>query len=486
MRALVMGHATNPLAAYALQPDKTYFFSRAGHAALAYRVASGVAIVAGDSIGARASWEAIIGEFLAYCRTQDWQPAFYQVCPAALPLYRRYGFQALKVGEDAVLDLQGFSLAGKARANVRHAVTHAERAGLSALFYEGAVADPTVRDQLEQISTVWLRDKAMAETSFSLGSFADVGSADMLVAVARDAGGTVWAFATFRPLPAARAWTLDLMRRRQDAPNGAMELLIARTATYLRQRGAATLSLGTAPLASTHAEPAEPALLARARDFLFENMGFLYSYKSLFFKRKFAPRWEERYLLYQGPAQLPEVILALVRVHVACLAIPHQPAGRAAASLLGRPAPSRHYRPGDSRTMAPRRKEESTMCRSRLSSWRRHEWRGLRSPLACLSLIIVLLALTGSGATATPGVPAPPRLPAGLRQPRCPAPPSMGSPVPMRSICPPAIGRLSMPWSAIQCSTCCMARQGWPRTGCAAGGPRRPPMRSSTVGASCP
>jgi len=60
------------------------------------------------------------------------------------------------------------------------------------------------------------------------------------------------------------------------------------------------------------------------------------------------------------------------------------------------------------------------MCRSRLSSWPRHSWRGLRSPLACLSLIIVLLAPTGPGATATPGVPAPPRLPAGLRQPRCP------------------------------------------------------------------
>jgi lysylphosphatidylglycerol synthetase-like protein (DUF2156 family) len=34
------------------------------------------------------------------------------------------------------------------------------------------------------------------------------------------------------------------------------------------------------------------------------------------FKTKFGPRWEDRYLVVPSPASLPEVIVALIRVHL--------------------------------------------------------------------------------------------------------------------------------------------------------------------------
>ena len=49
---------------------------------------------------------------------------------------------------------------------------------------------------------------------------------------------------------------------------------------------------------------------------LFENMNAFYGYKSLFqFKKKFAPRWEGRYLVYPGRVDLPRVAYAMARVH---------------------------------------------------------------------------------------------------------------------------------------------------------------------------
>jgi len=45
-------------------------------------------------------------------------------------------------------------------------------------------------------------------------------------------------------------------------------------------------------------------------------MNAFYGYKNLFqFKKKFAPRWEGRYLVYPTGADLPGVAYALTGVH---------------------------------------------------------------------------------------------------------------------------------------------------------------------------
>jgi lysylphosphatidylglycerol synthetase-like protein (DUF2156 family) len=72
-------------------------------------------------------------------------------------------------------------------------------------------------------------------------------------------------------------------------------------------------SLANAPLANVSV-PRRP--LGRGVALLFENMNAFYGYKNLFqFKKKFAPRWEGRYLIYPKGADLPRVAYALTGVH---------------------------------------------------------------------------------------------------------------------------------------------------------------------------
>jgi lysylphosphatidylglycerol synthetase-like protein (DUF2156 family) len=204
-------------------------------------------------------------------------------------------------------------------ANVRHSVTHAERAGLHVHVCRLADVGEELRTQLAAISRAWLGGKMSAEMGFSMGTLGEVLDEETLVAVALDEQGTAWAFITLVPLPARRGWMLDLMRRRAAAPGGAMELLMARTAAYLRERGSQTFSLSLAPLASTHPSDEDTAaVVRRTREFLYEHFDQLYSYRSLQrFKDKFNPRWEERFLAYPAAVPLATVIAAVVRVHLA-------------------------------------------------------------------------------------------------------------------------------------------------------------------------
>ena len=72
-------------------------------------------------------------------------------------------------------------------------------------------------------------------------------------------------------------------------------------------------SLANAPLANV-GTPRGP--LDRGVALLFENLNRFYGYKNLFqFKKKFAPRWEGRYLVYPRGSELPRIAVAMALVH---------------------------------------------------------------------------------------------------------------------------------------------------------------------------
>lgn len=310
---LVEKYGRSALDYFKLWSDKSLFFSGTRESFLAYSVGAGHALVLADPVGAEGEFEALVREFADYCRGQGWGLAFHQTLPDFLPVYKRLGFRKLKIGDEAVVDLTRFDLAGKSMKRLRHKVNHLEADGLHVVQVEPPVSE-AVLAELREVSDDWLRLPGRRERRFSLGSFEDayVRSTPVFAVAERD--GRILAFANRVPSYARGEATIDLMRHRQDAPNGTMDYLFAKLLLDCKARGFARFSLGMAPLAG-FGEREEASAEERAVYFFLHNLNFLFSYTGLKnFKAKFADTWEPRYLVYQNILDLPKVALALTRV----------------------------------------------------------------------------------------------------------------------------------------------------------------------------
>ena len=136
---------------------------------------------------------------------------------------------------------------------------------------------------------------------------------DARVLVATDPSGLI-GFLTFVPVFDSRGWSLDMMRRRMDSPNGLTEFMVIQAARLLKAEGAGHLSLNFASLSSTEACIQEPRAVTSLRCFLFDNLSSVYQLKTLYqFNAKFDPEWSSRYLVYGDLMRSGKVIMAVIQ-----------------------------------------------------------------------------------------------------------------------------------------------------------------------------
>lgn len=306
-------HGQTALDFFKLWPDKSYFFNSTRDAFIAYRVGLNFAIVLADPTGPETKLEETIMQFKQYCEDNGWNLAFHQTTPHLLPLYRRLGFKKLKIGDDAIVDLTGFKLDGASRKRMRHKVNQLDKAGFRARRYEAPLSDELLR-QLKEVSDEWLRLPGRRERVFSLGMFEPHYLRSTAVITVEDETGKIMAFANFIPSYQRGEATVDLMRHRQDAPNGVMDYLFIKIFLDCRERGFTRFSLGLAPLDGF--KEREEATVAERTVYLFlSRMNFIFSFSGIKqFKAKYADTWEPRYLVYSHVFDLPKLGLALTSV----------------------------------------------------------------------------------------------------------------------------------------------------------------------------
>jgi lysyl-tRNA synthetase class 2 len=132
---------------------------------------------------------------------------------------------------------------------------------------------------------------------------------DAVVVLARDAGGAVRGFLEFVPVYGRAAMSLAFMRRDRDTPNGLTEFLVIEATRLLGERGVEEISLNFATCARWLREPTNVVERSLARVLRVADRWFQVE-RLLRFNAKFAPRWQPRYLLFEGPSSLPRVALA--------------------------------------------------------------------------------------------------------------------------------------------------------------------------------
>ncbi|QIG81037.1 bifunctional lysylphosphatidylglycerol flippase/synthetase MprF [Stakelama tenebrarum] len=273
--------------------DKNFLIAEAGDAFLMYRVRGRSFIAMGGPIGEPARAQELAWKFRELADRHGARTVFYRCDAAMLPHLIDLGLGVMKIGEEARIPLDAFTLAGSARAKLRNSVRRCEKEGVTFRVVEGADLMGLL-PQLREVSDQWLAAKKQREKQFSLGRF----DADYLlggpVAVAERAG-EVLAFVNLWTLPGREEVSFDLMRHRDKVPYGTMDALIVHLAQWAQEAGYRHLALGVAPLSGIENRRLAP-LWARIAGLLFQHGERLYGYAGLRkWKEKFGPEWQGRY-----------------------------------------------------------------------------------------------------------------------------------------------------------------------------------------------
>ncbi|MGA3057597.1 MAG: phosphatidylglycerol lysyltransferase domain-containing protein [Candidatus Limnocylindrales bacterium] len=348
--AIAARYGHGALLPFQLGHDKLVFEPAGIEGLIVYGLAGRMAVILGDPIGPPGALPRLLAAFVEQCARLDRVPVVYQASGLGRVLLLRAGFEVLRVGHEAVVDLASFDLAGARMRNLRQTVTRAQRGGVKVDWYGTGLPPGSngLAEQLRRVDRAWRR-RAWPPLGFTISCLAKTDLSRVPIAVALDASGEAVAFATFAPTGTDGGWVVDLIERAPDGPPGALEACLVEGARTFRSAGATTLSIGLAPLAGLDAEGCswrERALGRSAR-----LVRRWYNVPGLaFFKAKFDPRWEPRYVAARSDRDLVGLIVALVRLHVTAGAARR----KGGSSASGRLSSQRLFPPTRSEHRAPR------------------------------------------------------------------------------------------------------------------------------------
>ncbi|KAB7763835.1 bifunctional lysylphosphatidylglycerol flippase/synthetase MprF [Xanthomonas maliensis] len=308
----VLAASTDTQACLALTGDKAFLHDEQGRGFVMMQRYGGSLISMGDPVGPSDVACSLIWRFREEADRMGLRPVFYQVGERFWQTYLDMGLSLVKLGEEAIVPLEGFTLEGRDRADLRQAWNRGKRGGLSFRMLPPEQVDG-VLPQLEAVSEQWLEEKAGEEKGFSLGSFDGDYLRRFPLAVA-EAEGQIVAFSNVWCAPAGGELSVDLMRHSNQAPKGTMDFLFIELFLWGAANGYTRFSLGMAPLSGL----AEHRLAGRWNRFagLVARHGErFYGFSGLRrFKSKFAPTWRPRYLVAPGGMHLPAALLDVTRL----------------------------------------------------------------------------------------------------------------------------------------------------------------------------
>jgi len=323
MRAL-LARSPDSLGYFNLRRDKSVVWSDSAKAAVAYRVVSGVMLASGDPLGDPEAWPGAIANFLAEAELHAWTPAVIGCSERAGQSWcRATGFNALELGDEAVVDVTAFTIEGRPMRNVRQMVKRVERAGYTTeVLRAGSVSEGERRRALVD-AAAWRGTETERGFSMALGRLVDPVDPECVFVVARQ-DGVMRAFLQFVPW-GPDGISLDVMRRDRNSEAGVTELLIVDTLRSCAELGVSRVSLNFAAFRSTLERGerlgAGPFLRAWRRVLIFASRWF--QIESLYrFNAKFQPAWVPRFIVYPAARDLPRIAVAALEAE-AFLTWPH-------------------------------------------------------------------------------------------------------------------------------------------------------------------
>jgi phosphatidylglycerol lysyltransferase len=310
--SLLSRYGKSSLDYFKVAADKMIFYEPGINAFISYRIAGNYAVVlenpvAGDETGMRDC----ISLFDTYCYENSLKSIYYRVSEESLPVYKELKKKSMFIGQEAVLNLEEFSLEGGSRKSLRNAINKVKERGYKSTLHLPPIKDGVLQ-KLKSVSDEWLSQTGRNEIVFSQGMFVWDELKQQTIITVENNEEKVVAFLNVIPDYVPSEATYDLMRKTTDAPNGIMDFILIEFFEYVRSKQYKYVNLGFAPMSGlndTH------TFGEKSMKFAYEKIRSFSHYKGLReYKEKYDPAWYNKYIIYDHDYDLIQVPAILTRV----------------------------------------------------------------------------------------------------------------------------------------------------------------------------
>lgn len=318
-------HADNPSAYLALNSGTRHFSVPSIDGLIAYAPAGRTCIVQfGGVFADPADQNRLLEAFRSSPVVGRRRMAAVQLLRPDAERYADRNFTVNQFGTSYSCSLQGFSLQGRTFAQLRNKISKARRAGIVVTEVgvddPGGNADPASTGQLAQrlddIDRQWLAGKGrhVKQLSFMVGERGGSAASLRRLFVATGADGEVVGYIQFSPSYGRHpGWLYDLPRRRPDAPQGTIQLVMLTAIERFKREGAQWLHLGLTPftgISSDHELAGRSPTAARLVRALASHGHHIYpAADQVAFKLKWAPDLiQPEYVAFAGGVNLRAVV----------------------------------------------------------------------------------------------------------------------------------------------------------------------------------
>ena len=276
---------------------------------LQFKTLNNKCVVMGDPSGKKEDFSIAMEQFINEADRWGYLPVFYEASEEVVMFLHEFGYDFIKMGEEAHVDLPNFTLSGKKMKSERAVMNRFTKED-----YRFEVLSPPfskeLMSELRQVSDEWLGSRK--EKGFSLGFFSESYLQRGKIAVAKNQEDHIVAFANIMPTYTKEEGTIDLMRYSKKAPSGVMDYLFISLFNYMNEEGFNYFNLGMAPLSNVGTSK-KSFIQERIAYLVYEFGSRFYSFQGLRdYKEKYATEWVSRYTLYSRDSFIAYVMIALL------------------------------------------------------------------------------------------------------------------------------------------------------------------------------
>ncbi len=285
---------------FATRRDKAVISAPDRRAVVTCRAVGPVSMASADPIGHPDSWPAAVAAWIRDCREHSLYPAVLAASTAGAEVYEAAGLRTLAIGDEAIIDVEGFTLKGRDMRAVRQAVTRVSGAGYTLRVRRHADLSQAELAEVATLAERWRGEETERGFSMALNRIGDPVDGRCVLVSAHDPAGTIRGLLSFVPW-GTRGLSLDLMRRDHDAENGLNEFMVATLVEHCAEIGIRRISLNFAVFRSVFSEADRVGAgpVTRLVDSVLSVASKFYQLESLYRSNdKYRPEWVPRILCY--------------------------------------------------------------------------------------------------------------------------------------------------------------------------------------------